>query len=144
MPENNTNINKKRKLYILIAIIFVMLIFLPVLGGVFLLKKRISENNTREMSELFIVLKDDVWEVDKICFQKKLELKNYVMEMEYLSEEETKALNNEKQKRDFNDDLSSVIIKIKVLPVYFNKDSILVIQNEIKDIAEVENVFYEF
>lgn len=139
----NSNVNKKRYIYILVAIIFTILVFLSVLGGGSLLKKRISEKQTKEATELIIILKNDLTGIEIIRFQKELELKQYITETEYVSEERKFDLIPEKQKTDYKDPLPK-IIKVKLLPVYSNNDSILVVKNEIGKIFGVREVIMKF
>lgn len=149
MASSDVKIEKRRlrSSYITSTIsITLLLILLGIIGLLLLNTKRIRDY-VRENIVFMVILKDNVREVDIFQIQKSLDAKAYVKETEYITKEKAARDLQEELGEDFlefighNPLLPS--IEVKFLASYANNDSIPIIESDLKEFAQIKEVYYQ-
>lgn len=135
--------SKPSYIYSIISITLV-LFMLGILGHVLLFSQKLSEY-FRESIEISIILNDDLSEADIFQFQKKLEKRPYIKSTKYISKDDAAKILSD----DFGEDLSILgynplyaSINFNLRSEYANSDSLAAIEAELKELPQVEEIYY--
>lgn len=135
--------SKPSYIYSIISITLV-LFMLGILGHVLLFSQKLSEY-FRESIEISIILKDDLSDADIFQFQKKLEKRPYIKSTKYISKDDAAKILSD----DFGEDLSILgynplyaSINFNLRSEYANSDSLTAIEAELKELPQVEEIYY--
>lgn len=149
MGNSEVNIEKRRlrSSYITSTISITLLLILLGSIGLLLLNTKRIRDYVRENIIFMVILKDNVREVDIFQIQKALDARDYVKETEYIPKEKAAQDLQEELGEDFvefighNPLLPSIEVKFEAS--YANNDSIVVIENDLKEFDQIKEVYYQ-
>ncbi|MEX2590069.1 MAG: permease-like cell division protein FtsX [Chitinophagales bacterium] len=130
-------------LYSIISITLVLTMF-GILSSILIFSNKIS-SYLKENVEISLILKDKLNEVDVLQFQKKLDIQPYILNSEFVSKDDAAKILQEEFGEDldilgYNPLYSSINIHLKA--AYANPDSLVNIENELRNHIEVQEVHY--
>jgi cell division transport system permease protein len=149
MKKNESNVVKRRlrsSYFTSILSVALVLFMLGLLGLLILNAKKLSDF-VKENIGFSVILNEDVKEADIIRLQKNLDAERYVKSTRYITKEKAAREMEELLGEDFIDFLGYnpllASIEVQLYAPYANNDSIRVIEEELKDISQIKEVFYQ-
>ncbi|MBN1252137.1 MAG: hypothetical protein JXR51_06415 [Bacteroidales bacterium] len=147
MNNNNLSENKLKGSYFSIVISISLVIFMLGLISLLIVNAKRLSDYAKENIGFSIILHDDEMEMDIIKLQKELDLADFVIETKFITKEEAAESLKENLGEDFidflgfNPLLASIDVRLKA--EYANKDSILLIEKNLKKNPLVKEVSYQ-
>jgi cell division transport system permease protein len=124
-----------------------LVLFMIGLLGLLILNARKLSDFVKENIGFSVILNEDVKEADIIRLQKNLDAERYVKSTRYITKENAAREMEELLGEDFIDFLGYnpllASIEVQLFAPYANNDSISVIEEELKDIPQIKEVFYQ-
>jgi cell division transport system permease protein len=147
--KNESNIVKRRlrsSYFTSILSVALVLLMIGLLGLLILNAKKLSDY-VKENIGFSVILNEDVKEADIILLQKNLDAARYVKSTRYITKERAAREMEELLGEDFIDFLGYnpllASIEVQLYAPYANNDSILIIEEELKDFSQIKEVFYQ-
>lgn len=138
---------KLRSSYITSILSVSLVLFMIGLLGLLILNAKSLSDYVKENIGFSVILNEDVKEADIIRFQKNLDAARYVKSTRYVTKEQAAREMEELLGEDFIDFLGYnpllASIEVQLFAAYANNDSIKVIEEELKDIPQIKEVFYQ-
>lgn len=136
-----------RSSYITSILSVSLVLFMIGLLGLLILNAKSLSDYVKENIGFSVILNEDVKEADIIRFQKNLDAARYVKSTRYVTKEQAAREMEELLGEDFIDFLGYnpllASIEVQLFAAYANNDSIKVIEEELKDIPQIKEVFYQ-
>ncbi len=124
-----------------------LVLFMIGLLGLLILSAKSLSDYVKENIGFSVILNEDVKEADIIRFQKNLDAARYVKSTRYITKEQAAREMEELLGEDFIDFLGYnpllASIEVHLFAAYANNDSIRVIEEELKGIPQIKEVFYQ-
>ena len=137
---------KLRSSYVTSIISISLVLFLIGLTGLLVLNAKSLSDYVKESLNLSIIIKDNAKEVDVRRLQKNLDASPYVKATEYISKEEAAENLQKELGEDFLDFLGYnpllASIDVYLYAPYANPDSIVTIENQLKEYTLIKEVYY--
>lgn len=145
--ESNVVKRRLRSSYLTSILSVSLVLFMIGLLGLLILNAKKLSDFVKENIGFSVILNEDVMEADIIRLQKNLDAARYVKSTRYITKEIAAREMEELLGEDFisflgyNPLLASIEVHLNA--PYANNDSIQIIEEELKDISQIKEVFYQ-
>lgn len=144
---NKIESRRVRSSYLISTLSISLLLFLLGTVALLLLNTNRLSKYVKENIHFKVILSDDLREVEIFRIQKALDTRKYVKETKYITKEKAAVDLQEALGEDFLQTLGynplSPTIEVKFLASYANPDSILVIEQDLKEFEGIQEVYYQ-
>lgn len=145
--ESNVVKRRLRSSYLTSILSVSLVLFMIGLLGLLILNAKKLSDFVKENIGFSVILNEDVLEADIIRLQKNLDAARYVKSTRYITKEKAAREMEELLGEDFIDFLGYnpllASIEVQLNAPFANNDSIQVIEEELKDISQIKEVFYQ-
>jgi len=145
--EIQTEKRRLRSSYFTSTVSITLLLVLLGSIGLLLLNTKELSDYVRENIMFKVILNDNVREVDIYQIQKALDAKQYVKETVYITKEEAAVKLQNELGEDFMEHIGHnpllPSIEVKFYAQYANNDSIVIIENDLKEFTQIKEVYYQ-